>query len=106
MSNNLDPDQAGHLVGPYLGSNWLQRSLADDTSRQRVEVGVVFRWVNWVASQDSFSADPGVASSILAQSHTFVVIDHEIISTVISFSADSRRGVVSYKWKVCARNTG
>ena len=29
------------------------------------------------------AADPGVASSIPARSHTFVEIDHEIISTVI-----------------------
>ena len=27
------------------------------------------------------TSDPGVASSILARSHTFVEIDHEIIST-------------------------
>ena len=27
------------------------------------------------------TADPGVTSSILTQSHTFVEIDHEIIST-------------------------
>ena len=29
------------------------------------------------------TADPGVASSIPVQSHTFVEIDHELISTVI-----------------------
>ena len=29
------------------------------------------------------TADPGVASSIPARSHTFVEIDYEIISTVI-----------------------
>ena len=29
------------------------------------------------------TADPGVASLILAQSHTFVKIDYEILSTVI-----------------------
>ena len=29
------------------------------------------------------TVDPGIASSILAQSHTFVEIDHEIISTAI-----------------------
>ena len=29
------------------------------------------------------TADPGVASSIPARSHTFVKIDHEIISTVV-----------------------
>ena len=46
------------------------------------------------------TADPGVASSIPTQSHTFVEIDHEIISTVILLpSADSRRIVVSYKRK-------
>ena len=40
------------------------------------------------------SADPGVASSMLAWSHTFAEIDHEIISTVILLlSADSRRVV-------------
>ena len=45
------------------------------------------------------TADPGVASSILARSHTFMEIGHEIISTVILLpSADPRR-VVSYKRK-------
>ena len=46
------------------------------------------------------TADPGVASSILAQSHTFVEIDHEIISTAFLLpSTDSIRVVVSYKQK-------
>ena len=46
------------------------------------------------------TADPGVASSILARSHSFVEIDHDIISTAILLpSADSRRVVVSYKQK-------
>ena len=35
------------------------------------------------ATDASLTADPGVASSTQAQSHTFVEIDHEIISTVI-----------------------
>ena len=44
------------------------------------------------------TADPGVASSILTRSHTFVEIDHEIISTAILLpSTNSRRVVVSYK---------
>ena len=34
MSNNLDPDQARHFVGPDLGPDCLQRLSADDTSRQ------------------------------------------------------------------------
>ena len=46
------------------------------------------------------TADPGVASSIPARSHTLVEIDSEIISTAILLpSADSRRVVVSYKGK-------
>ena len=41
-----------------------------------------------------------VTSSIPARSHTFVEIDHEIISTAILLPpADSRRVVVSYKRK-------
>ena len=43
-------------------------------------------------------ADPGVASSIPALSHTFVEIGREIISTVILLN-HSRRVVVSYKRK-------
>ena len=46
------------------------------------------------------AADPGVASLISPLSHTFVEIDHEIISTAILLpSADSRRVIVSYKRK-------
>ena len=33
VSKSLDPYQARHFVGPDMGPNWLQRSLADDTSR-------------------------------------------------------------------------
>ena len=51
-----------------------------------------------LAADTCLSADPGVKSLIPARSHTFVEIDHEIISTVILLpSADSRRVVVSYK---------
>ena len=46
------------------------------------------------------TTDPGVVSSILVRSHTFVEIDHEIISTAILLpSPDSRRVVVSYNRK-------
>ena len=37
VSNSLDPDQVRHFVRPDLGPNCLQRSSADDTSRQRVK---------------------------------------------------------------------
>ena len=51
-------------------------------------------------SKTSPTADPGVASLIPTGSHTFVEIDHEIISSVIHtpLSTDSRF-VVSYKQK-------
>ena len=52
------------------------------------------------ATDACLTADPGVATLIPAWSHTFVEIDHEIISTVILFpSAESIRVVVSYKRK-------
>ena len=51
-------------------------------------------------------SDPGVVSLILARSHTFVGINHEIVSMVIPLpSADSRR-VCQLQAKVCARSTG
>ena len=47
----------------------------------------------------SWTADPGIAGLIPAESHTFVEIDNEIISTVILLPfADSRRVVVSNKY--------
>ena len=55
--------------------------------------------VTCLAADTCLTADPGVASLIQAQSHTLVEIDHEIISTVILPSADSRRVIVSYKQK-------
>ena len=43
---------------------------------------------------------PGIVSSILAQSHTFVEIDHEIISMVILLLPLIQEGLlVSYKRK-------
>ena len=55
-----------------------------------------------LATDANLTADPGVASSILAQSHTFVEIDHEIISTVILFpSAESfKKGCCQLQVKV------
>ena len=51
VTNSLDPDQARHFVGPDLGPNCLQRLSADDSTRQRVKEGVVFRTVNWAATE-------------------------------------------------------
>ena len=49
-----------------------------------------------------------IDSHVLAGSHTFVEIDHEIISTVILLpSAESfKKGFCQLQAKVCARSTG
>ena len=53
-----------------------------------------------LAADTCLTADPGVASTIPARSHTFVEIDQEIISmNILLPSTDSRRAVVSYKRK-------
>ena len=41
------------------------------------------------------TADPGIVSLILAQSHTFVEIDHEIISMVILLLLLIQEGLLS-----------
>ena len=45
--------------------------------------GRVTQSLTCLATFANLTADPGVTSSIPAWSHTFVEIDHEIISTVI-----------------------
>ena len=65
--------------------------------------------VTCLATDASLTADPGVASSIPARSHTFMEIDHEIISMVILLpSAESfKKGCCcQLQVKVCARSTG
>ena len=64
--------------------------------------------VTRLATDACLTADPGVASSIPARSHTFVEIDHEIISTAILLpSADSfKKGCCQLQAKVCAQITG
>ena len=59
-----------------------------------MRVGCVAQSVACLATDASLTADPGVGSSIPAWSHTFVEIDHEIISTVILLpSAESFKKV-------------
>ena len=69
--------------------------------RNGFSTGRVVQSITCLATDMNLTADPGVAISIRARSHTFVEIDHEIIST--SFSPlplnHSRRVVVSYKRK-------
>ena len=70
--------------------------------------GRVAQSVTCLATDACLTADPGVASSIPARFHTFVEIDHEIISTVILLpSADSfKKGCCQLQAKVCAQITG
>ena len=64
--------------------------------------------ITCLATDACLTADPGVASSILARSHTFIEIDNEIISTVILLpSTESfKKGCCQLQVKVCARSTG
>ena len=48
------------------------------------------------------TADPGVASLILAQSHTFAEIDHEFFSMAIVLPS----ACCQLQVKVCAQGTG
>ena len=61
-----------------------------------------------LATDACLTAYPGVASSIPAWSHTFVEIDHKIISMVFLHpSAESfKKGCCQLQAKVCARSTG
>ena len=70
--------------------------------------GRVAQSVTCLATDECLTADPGVASSIPARYHTFVEIDHEIISTVILLpSADLfKKGCCQLQAKVCAQITG
>ena len=81
-----------------LGKRWLF-SIGNVVEIRPLEISREGQKMHCVAqSETCLTTDPGIASSILARSHFFVEIDHEIISTAILLpSADSRRIVVSYK---------
>ena len=70
--------------------------------------GRVAQSVTCLATDACLTADPGVASLIPVQSHTFVEIDHEMISTVFLLpSADSfKKGCCQLQAKVSAQITG
>ena len=76
--------------------------------RARTKPGRIAQSVTCLATDACLTADPGVASSIPVLSHTFVEIDHEMISNVILLpSADSfKKGFCQLQAKVCARITG
>ena len=70
--------------------------------------GRVAQSVRCLATDACLTEDQGVSSSISVRSHTFVEIDHEMISMVILLpSADLfKKGCCQLQAKVCARITG
>ena len=70
--------------------------------------GRVEQLVTCLATDACLTAHPGVPSSIQVRSHTFMEIDHEMISTVILLpSVDSfKKGCCQLQAKVCAGITG
>ena len=70
--------------------------------------GRVAQSITCLAIDASPTEDPRVASSIPVWSHTFVEIDHEIISkNIILPSAESfKKGCFQLQAKVCAQSTG
>ena len=86
-------------------------TLLDITCRSpfiQYKPGRVAQSVTCLATDACLTADPGVASSIPVRYHTFVEIDHEIISTVILLrSADLfKKGCCQLQAQVCAQITG
>ena len=87
-AHSISKDQHGCLIDVYFKF----------TCRVCQTPGHVVQWVTCLAADTCLAVDPGVSSLILAWSHTFVKIDHEIISIVTLLpSTDSRRVIVSYK---------
>ena len=69
--------------------------------------GRVVLSVTCLATDARLTADKGITSLIRAQSHTFVEIDPEIISTRILLpSLKSFKKGCQLQEKVCARSTG
>ena len=91
-----------------VGGSGIHYSLKKKKKKKNIAPGRVAQSVTCLATDACLTAIPGVASSIPARSHTFVEIDHEIISTVILLSsADSfKKGCCQLQAKVCARITG
>ena len=110
MSAYLNPyscDVVSNLYGKTgVVSEWLAKCMYKQICEQLP--GRVEQSVTCLATDACLTSDPGVTSSILVRSHSFVEIDHEIISTVILLpSADLfKKGCCQLQAKVCARITG
>ena len=96
------------LVHGSLGPTNLEKNLKPCKFCFILMPGRVVQSVTCLATDACLTADSGVASSIPVQSHTFVEIDHEMISTVFLHpSTDSfKKGCCQLQAIVCARITG
>ena len=106
LANSKDPDEMWHFIWVFTVCQ--RTPLGSPTSPIYKGPGHVAQSVTCLATDASLTTDPGVASSIPARSHTFVEIDHEILSTDILLpSAESfKKGCCQLQAKVCARSTG
>ena len=56
---------------------------------------VIAQLVAYLTADTYLTADPGIASSILVRSHTFMEIDHEIVYRPFSFLLLIQEGLLS-----------
>ena len=98
----------GENISIFTGCFFTALNEIDGIFLKKSKPGRVAQSVTCLATDGNLTADPGVASSIPARSHSFVEIDHEIISTVICLpSAESfKKGCCQLQAKVCAQSTG
>ena len=100
----------GHInsLSLHLHSYFVYALSSKASGSHALVPGRVAQSVTCLATDACLTADPGVASSIPVRSHTFVEIDHAIISRVILLpSADSfKKGCCQLQAKVCAQITG
>ena len=96
------------MITDYNQMKSITNTLQSNHDYLMITLGRIAQAVMCLATDASMSADPGVATLIPARSHTFVEIDHEIISTVVLLpSTESfKKCCCQVQAKVCARSTG
>ena len=93
---------------PHLTQDTTWESDKNTNITNKSILGCVAQSVTCPATNANLTADLGVASSIPARSHTFLEIDHEIISTVILLPSTEpfMKGCCQLQVKVCVQITG
>ena len=85
----------------YAKSELLQKSMDQDEMLHN-QVTYIAQSVTCLTTEACLTTEPGVTSSILVRSHTFMEIGHEIISKVILLqSAESLKMGCCYKRIFC-----